>query len=317
MGFTPIPTLRVPPRILQLRARRVGVPLCSTTGTPRFSRGSNLLPRSELLKVAVRNEVAKDVAARVLDATERAMKLRDMEITDFLRAPERIGMTNVLSKLADIQVLGYGGYPQAERQKLVVGITDIGLPTTLPLDSENAFTSRIEDSIRLVEFRGNFLFDPASHRDFLGAVLGLGIERSRLGDLVVLGDRGAQLLCDAELAQFIADSVSQVRSVPVKGHIVNLSDLEVREPLKKAMQSVEASMRVDAVASAGFSLSRTKMADLVKKGDVSVNYREISSGSKELKAGDTVTIRGKGRLEIEEATKTAKGRHRVKMMRFY
>jgi len=287
----------------------------SRSGTNN-SHGGGILPRQDLMKAAIKHEVPREVAVHVLDIAEKAIRNRSMEVTDFLRAPERIGMMMVIEKLAIVKVLPFGGYPQAERQKLAFAIPELGLLSADEEGHDSLATSGVREAVALVELRGNFLFDAANHRDFLGAILGLGIEREKIGDIIVLGDRGAQVLCTPELAQYISDGVTRVRSVPIQGRILPLDQLEVREPLKKPIQSVEASLRVDAVASAGFSTSRTKMNELVKNGEVLVNYREVSSASKELKAGDTVTVRGKGRLEIEEVQTTAKGRFRIKMMRY-
>lgn len=76
-------------------------------------------------------------------------------------------------------------------------------------------------------------------------------------------------------------------------------------------------MRLDAVASAGFGMSRSKMAGLISSGDVRVNWKEISQSSYTVKAGDLVAIRGKGRLEIGEVSITKKDRYRVQLTRFY
>jgi RNA-binding protein YlmH len=75
-------------------------------------------------------------------------------------------------------------------------------------------------------------------------------------------------------------------------------------------------MRLDAVASAGFGMSRSKMTDLIASGDVRVNWKEITQSSHALKTGDLVAIRGKGRLEVGEVAVTKKDRYRVQLTRF-
>jgi RNA-binding protein YlmH len=74
-------------------------------------------------------------------------------------------------------------------------------------------------------------------------------------------------------------------------------------------------MRLDAIASAGFGMSRSKMADLITAGDVRVNWKEITQSSHTLKPGDLVAIRGKGRLEVGEVAVTKKDRYRVQLTR--
>ena len=109
---------------------------------------------------------------------------------------------------------------------------------------------------------------------------------------------------------------NQVRSVPVKTRRIPLDELKVREPKKKELTSTEASMRLDAIASAGFGMSRGKMVDMITGGDVRVNWREISSSSHAIKSGDLIAIRGKGRVEVGEVVITKKDRYRVQMTRF-
>ena len=132
---------------------------------------------------------------------------------------------------------------------------------------------------------------------------------------MVLGDRGAQALVVPEMVDFLAMSLTQVRSVPVKTQPIDLAELKVREPKKKEMTTVEASMRLDAIASAGFGMSRSKMADLITGGDVRVNWRDVTQASYQVKAGDLVAVRGKGRLEIGEVAVTKKDRYRIQLTR--
>ncbi|KAK1859257.1 hypothetical protein I4F81_001854 [Pyropia yezoensis] len=155
-----------------------------------------------------------------------------------------------------------------------------------------------------------------THRDFLGAVLGVGLDRSKVGDILVQGETGAQLLVTPDVADAVCALLTSVRTVKVTVTRIPLADLAVRPPTVKELTTVEASMRLDAVASAGFGVSRSKMAAAVKGGDVLVNWREVGSASKALRGGDIVTFRGRGRLEIGEVATTAKGRHRVAMTRF-
>lgn len=74
-------------------------------------------------------------------------------------------------------------------------------------------------------------------------------------------------------------------------------------------------MRLDAIASAGFGMSRSKMADLITGGDVRVNWRDVTQASYQVKAGDLVAVRGKGRLEIGEVAVTKKDRYRIQLTR--
>ena len=258
-----------------------------------------MLPREELLK-GVEN---RETIARVIDRAEEAIKTWEVVLTDFLSPPELAEAQRAFTRLTDVQLLAWGGYPQAERQRIAIARSE------LPLEPSQV-------ALVALDIAGNFLFDTASHRDFLGSMLGTGIVREKTGDIIVLGERGAQAIVVPELAEFLEVSLKQVRSVPVKTHRIDLTELKIREPKKKELATVEASLRLDAIASAGFGMSRSKMVDLIDSGDVRVNWKEITQASSQLKSGDLIAIRGKGRLEVGEIAVTKKDRYRVQLTRY-
>jgi photosystem II S4 domain protein len=258
-----------------------------------------MLPREELLK-GVEN---REDVARVIDKADQAIKTWEVVLTDFLSPPVLAEIQQQFTRLTEVQLLAWGGYPQAERQRLAIARSEI------PLDQ-----SQVE--VAALDIAGNFLFDPATHRDFLGSMLGCGLVREKTGDVIVLGERGAQAIVVPEMVEYLETQLTQVRSVPVKAQRIDLSELKIREPKKKEMTTVEASMRLDAIASAGFGMSRSKMAELITGGDVRVNWKDINQASHLVKSGDLIAIRGKGRLEIGEVSVTKKDRYRVQLTRF-
>ena len=258
-----------------------------------------MLPREELLK-GVEN---RESVARVIDLADQAIKTWEVVLTDFLSPPELVEIQQQFGRLTEVQLVAWGGYPQAERQRLAIARSEI------PLEQSQV-------DVAALDIAGNFLFDPASHRDFLGAMLGCGLVREKTGDVIVLGERGAQVIIVPEMVEYLETQLNQVRSVPVKTQRIDLSELKIREPKKKEMTTVEASMRLDAIASAGFGVSRSKMTDLISAGDVRVNWKDISQASHQVKSGDLIAIRGKGRLEVGEVNVTKKDRYRVQLTRF-
>ena len=248
-----------------------------------------MLPKDDLLK-GVENV---ETLTRVIDQADQAIRTWEPVTTDFLSPPELYEAQAIFGRLTDIH----------SRQRLTIARSEI------PLEGQDL-------PLALLSVAGNFLFDTATHRDFLGALLGTGIVREKVGDIIVLGERGAQLIVVPELVEFLEMSLTQVRSVPVKTKAIDWNELRVREPKKKEMTTVEASMRLDAVASAGFGMSRSKMADMITAGDVRVNWKSISQASHSLKSGDLVAIRGKGRLEIGDVMITKKQRYRIGLTRY-
>lgn len=261
-----------------------------------------MLPKEDLLKRAEN----KEALTRIIDRAEQAIRTWEPVATDFLTPPELFEAQAIFKTLTDVQTLASGGYPQAERQRLMISRSEI------PFD-ETVAGGPVP--LAALSIAGNFLFDTASHRDFLGSLLGTGIVREKVGDIIVLGERGAQVIVVPELAEFLMASLVQVRSVPVKTQLIDISELRVREPRRKEITTVEASMRLDAVASAGFGMSRSKMVDLITAGDVRVNWQPVTQSSHSLETGDLVAIRGKGRLEIGDVAVTKKQRYRVQLTR--
>ena len=258
-----------------------------------------MLPREELLK-RVEN---KTEITRVIDKAEQAIKNWEIVVTDFLSPPVLAEVTAIFANLTEIEALPWGGYPQAERQRIGLARPDI------PLDE-----SQVE--LAILDIAGNFLFDPATHRDFLGSILGTGIVREKVGDIIVLGERGAQVIVVPEMVDFLTNSLTQVRSVAVKTQPIEFSELKIRPPKKKEITTVEASMRLDAIASAGFGMSRSKMASAISNNDVRVNWKDVTQSSYTVKAGDLIAMRGKGRLEVGEVSITKKQRYRVNLVRY-
>ena len=135
----------------------------------------------------------------------------------------------------------WGGHERAERVRLILGRPEI-------LDGDEGFERAKGDAesggvVALLQVEGNFLFDKADHRDFLGAAVGSGIERDRLGDILVQGERGAQVLTTPEMAKYLSTALTSVRSVPVRAFAAPLGDLRVPVARVDTFQSVEASMR--------------------------------------------------------------------------
>lgn len=258
-----------------------------------------MLPREELLK---RVENRRDIA-RIADLAEQALKTWEIVVTDFLSPPVLAEAKQVFAPLSAVQLLSWGGYPQAERQRVGIAREEI------PLDKSQI-------TLTILEIAGNFLFDSATHRDFLGAILNTGLVREKVGDIILKGERGAQVIVVPELTDFLVSNLVQVRSVTVKTKPIATEELKFRPPQKKEMTTVEASMRLDAIASAGFGLSRSKMVQAISRGNVCINWKEVTQSSYALNAGDLISMKGKGRLEVGEVSVTKKQRYRIHLTRY-
>ena len=132
-----------------------------------------------------------------------------------------------------------------------------------------------------------------SHRDYLGAILGLGLERSLIGDILVR-DRRAWFLCLASAADLLTSSLTQVRRTAVTAEIA-APDVPELQPRYEFLRVNVASERLDAVIAAFAGLSRGQADRLFASEKVFVNGRMTTDRSARLKEGDTVSVRGFGK----------------------
>ncbi len=149
-----------------------------------------------------------------------------------------------------------------------------------------------------------------THRDFLGAIMNLGIERSTVGDIFVRG-KEAILFCQANIAPYLVDNLCQVRHTQVKCELVAVPDDLVCPTTEEISLSVS-SVRIDGILSKLYNIARSLSSELFQSGRVFVNGRQQESGSYALKDGDVVTVRGFGKFIYAGGQgETRKGKLRV------
>jgi photosystem II S4 domain protein len=256
-----------------------------------------MLPRKQLLTGAAHLEAL----TQLLELAETALRTHQPCWSGFLAAPVWEEAEARFGPLGELQLTAEGGYGQAERRRLRLERLDSPPPLEVP--------------IALLEISGNFLFDPAEAADFRLALEQGGVASAALGDLLVRGDRGALLICSPEAALALQGQPLQVRSVPCQLQPAAWALLGAQAPRQKTITTVEASLRLDAVASAGFGLSRSRMAELIRLGKVRINWKPVDSPSRELKPGDRIQLGGRGELVLETALLTKRDRWRLSLTR--
>ncbi|GJP33947.1 hypothetical protein CLOM_g18438 [Closterium sp. NIES-68] len=265
----------------------------------------------------------QETARRVLELADRSLTSFSVLHSSFLSPASQAAIMPILSNMADVSAALSGGYFQAERCRVSVGPTELMTAEGVNLDGSGdatddalALAAGYPGAVAAVRVSGPFKHSQVSHGDFLGAVLGTGITRDKVGDVILLEGEGAQVIISPDLQDFLLSSLTAVHRVAVSVQPIPLSDLKVSPPRIETLRTVEASLRLDAVASAAFRLSRSKFTDLIAKGDVRVNWREAAKSGVALKSGDVVSVRGKGRCKIGEVTTTKKGRYAVELTRY-
>ncbi|MEB3177182.1 MAG: photosystem II S4 domain protein [Synechococcus sp.] len=260
-----------------------------------------MLPRRSLLEGAQHPELL----SALIQQAETVLRTYQPCWSGFLSAPEREEAEARLGSLEELSLSSEGGFPQAERRRLCINRL---LGDGIEAEAEPA-------PLQLLELSGNFLFDPAEPAAIRTALLAAGVEADQLGDIVVRGDRGALLIAAPDAATQLLSATLQVRTVSCEFAPASWDQLPKQEPRQKRLTSVEASLRLDAVASAGFGVSRSRMAEMIRQGKVRIDWQAVTQPSRELKPGERVQLEGRGELVIDSAELTKRQRWRLELTR--
>lgn len=158
--------------------------------------------------------------------------------------------------------------------------------------------------------------DQLNHRDFLGSLMGLGMTRESIGDILV-GHESADVLVSAGVADFLAASWDAAGRVKLHVHRLALEEIQVPEVKTKEIRDTVSSLRLDSVVAAGFSTSRGKAAEAIQAGRVQLNWVNCLKSDHAVAEGDTISLRGLGKCVLETVgNQTRKGRIFVTMKRY-
>jgi RNA-binding protein YlmH len=146
--------------------------------------------------------------------------------------------------------------------------------------------------------------------------MGIGCSRDVLGDIIFIPE-GAQFVADGAMESFILANLQKIGSAPVEVKTISLSELQERTEQVKIIKATVAALRLDAVAAAGYGVSRSHMADEIKSKNVKVNWQEAKNASQAVNEGDIISFRSRGRVEVAEIRGlTKKGRTSITLKRF-
>lgn len=224
--------------------------------------------------------------------------------TKFLDMHEAALADRLLRGLGECGIF-WGGYEQAERRMVFF------LPEWM-----DAVPTEGEDCpivvIRCLRSKN----DALTHRDYLGSLMGLGLRRDGIGDILV-SEHGADILVLKDIAPYLLMHYSQAGRKHLQTEEIPLTQLIVPEEKVTMLRDTVASMRLDAVTASLFRMSRAKAADAIRAGKVFVNQQECIHTDKEIAVHDRITLRGTGRGEVAEILgESKKGRVVLSLKRF-
>ncbi len=219
------------------------------------------------------------------DLAERAKRGGTWVAGHFLTPEEAAQAAQAFRNRRDVKLLLDGGFAHAERV----------VPVFLPV-GEDAYPRA--NCLAALEFRFRPQ-DSLGHRDMLGAALALGLQRSVLGDIAMEPGRAA-LCCLRRVAPLLLEDLQCAGHVGLKGCELCLDALPQAEKQYRQERCTVASPRVDALLAEAFRCSRGKAEEWLRAGLVQLNHAECLNGAKQAKAGDLISVRGKGRCKLLE-----------------
>lgn len=220
---------------------------------------------------------------RIIDLCNHAEAHHEIQTSDFI-SPDLLGyIPQILGSYRDLSYRLEGGYEMAEYQRLTI------YPDYL---------YDVPSTIDIIEMSYQEQYGSIGHRDVLGAVLGLGIKREVIGDIIV-GEGKIQLMATKEISSYIMDQISKIGRVTVACRLISQEELMATEPEFKLIFATVKSLRLDAIMAQGYQMARSKATQLIKAEQVKVNHNYIHQVSKEIAENDLISVRGHGRIRLE------------------
>lgn len=246
----------------------------------------------------IRDIDLKNKMFKVIDKANSCLKHYEVKCTDFLNPYEIKNAIAILNSFTDIKYSVDGGYDEAERKVIFI------YPYYMEYED-------IEETIDIVQIEGNFKFKTISHKDYLGAILNLGIVREKIGDIII-HDNFCQVVVSSGICDFLTINLEKVSRNKVTVHKIYREDIIPNLPSFKEISFTVSSQRLDCIISSIYNISRQDSLKYINGEKVYVNYEKITSASKEVEDESLISVRGKGRsivTTVGEVTK--KGRIKV------
>lgn len=236
---------------------------------------------------------------RLLELADKSYNRGIYTYTPFLSLSEQQVFYEVRREVAHAGTCMEGGAAICERKMIRFGCEEnLGYDEKFPIVC-----------IEMMPVTPKFA-DKFTHRDFLGALMNLGIERSTIGD-IFLQKQGAILFCQESIAPYIIENLQQVKHTAIKCRMIEAADgLEETKP--QEMSVTVASERIDGVIAKIYNMSRSQSLELFRSGRIFVNGITMENNSYQLKKEDAVTVRGYGKFVFYgTGGETRKGKERV------
>ncbi len=246
--------------------------------------------------------------ARIKDLAERSYKQNIYTYTSFLNPAELTVLSDIKEEISFVDYSIFGGYELAERQVVCFG-------SERSLGYEGIWPIKIIKVEPLIEK----FSDELGHRDFLGAIMNLGIERNVFGDILVKDNFKAYIFALDSISGYIMENLTKIKHTNVKCRIVSedSGDMSDLVPSLVDMNIIVASPRFDAIVGAVTKTSRSEALNMFKAKKITLNGRLCERNSMTLKEEDVFSVRGYGKFKFRKCgNETRKGRINVLLSKY-
>lgn len=238
------------------------------------------------------NSEEKLIIARLNDKVKFCKTRNKVVNTEFLNMYQENIMRKELERIKFKNYIFTGGYEEAESKLLIL------YPDKLTEDVVKNTVENIMNAIRII--LPNEQIGEYQHKDYLGTIMQFGLVRERIGDILVY-ENCAYIMVLKENAQYIKDSLIVTKKFKkAKIDIIDIKDVEVKEPEFDIFKVTVNSLRLDNFVSEIGKLSRNETSKLIESEQVSVNCKVETRQSKLIEEGDVLIIRRKGKFIIDE-----------------
>lgn len=253
----------------------------------------------DIISKYARNEDDALFLAKLDDKLQQAG--RGQLVSSNFLDPHQRSLANKLLTGSSITYLFDGGYDGAERAVCLFVPEYLNTSDRTTASFRKALIQSRQYPIRLlrVQHDESKYVNTLTHRDYLGALMNLGIRRETLGDILVHRSF-AQIMVLDKMADYIINNLIQVSNAAVRVQESDILTIEAVNPEVKIVKATVASLRLDAVLAEGFSLSRGDAASYIKAGKVALNFEECLSPDARVAEGCIISLRGMGRMVLEE-----------------
>lgn len=270
---------------------------------------------------------ADDEEKRVVSrALELAQRSRDSKtrVSSFLNLREQKLISAALTSDGSFCFTFYGGFGDAERRVLICFpeyvaysmLLEPGYIDPSDIEIEKLCLESITDDIKLICVSTS-QFASLTHRDYMGAILSLGIERSSVGDILPINEHEAYIFVTTKIAEFLIQNLTSVGKAPVKVKTCTLGEKIALKRNTVSSQVVVTSLRLDCVISAITGLAREKSKQMISRGLTELNCYSKASPDDAVVCGDVISVRGYGKYKISDTNgTTAKGKIRITVLKY-